>query len=231
MAQWTPQQLLSVASHAMQSDRVEDALNVYQYLSRSFPGTQEAEFAAGEIDRLSAPAVANDLQSEPKAPPSRRPQAARPAAQQFAPNGHDQAEPMKARSRRPGRDRFPVEPVEGGERQPSSHMGNVVTREAVPYMRDYKTGILLARLISGLGWIAFALAGIAALAGGTCWALAYFSIWLPKQALLLQLIVLAPGLAAAAVGGLVQVVVGQALRALLDQANATRELLEIRRRY
>jgi hypothetical protein len=87
---------------------------------------------------------------------------------------------------------------------------------------DYRTGKALAKLV---GWLSWAIVALGLLALGA----------VPLQMLLgrPELPVGSLGLAGAAfatlIAGLLGVAVGQALRALFDQANATRELVAIER--
>lgn len=98
-------------------------------------------------------------------------------------------------------------------------------RRRYPVHRDYyRVGRLLARLFSACGWLA--MLGALALAGA--WAGANL-LRIPQlreldlgAVSLLQI----PG---ALLGGALLVFVGQAARALFDQANATRELVAIER--
>jgi hypothetical protein len=228
MAQWTPEQLVGVADHALKSNRVEDAINVYRYLSQSFPGTPEAEFAASEIERLSAPVV--DAEQQPvngREPALRRPGSGRrdPGA---ALNGHDPG--PRPSARRPRSERVSAD---GADRRPeqSEPVHSVAVREGPAYVRDYKAGTLVSRVVAGLGWLVLVIAGVAALIGWTCIGLAQFGIWQPNHSLLQQLMILAAPSLGAALGGLFAIAFGQAMRALFDQSNATRELLAIRQRY
>lgn len=228
MAQWTPEQLVGVADHALKSNRVEDAINVYRYLSQNFPGTPEAEFASGEIERLSAPAAeAEPQQINGRDPSSRRPGSGR-RDPGLALNGHDPG--PRPSSRRPRSERLSLD---GPERRPESTepMHAVSVREGPPYMRQYKAGTLVSRVIAGLGWFVLVVAGVAALVGGTCIGLAYFGIWQPNNSVLQQLMITAIPNLGAALSGLFAIALGQAMRALFDQSNAARELLAIRQRY
>lgn len=224
MAQWTPEQLVGVADHALKSNRVEDAINVYRYLSQNFPGTPEAEFATSEIERLSAPAA--DAEAKPlngRDSSLRRPGPSR-REPGIALNGHDPV--PRPSSRRPRSERLPE-----GRLDPAEPLHAVSVREGPAYARDYKAGTLVSRVIAGLGWLVFVVAGIAALVGGTCIGLAYFGVWQPNNSILQQLMLTAVPNLSAALSGLFAIALGQALRALFDQSNATRELLAIRQRY
>ena len=78
---------------------------------------------------------------------------------------------------------------------------------------DYKTSIEVAKIISGIGWF---IAGIAVLV-----VLVSFG-----NMGNMGILALGPGLNAF-MGGLVIVVAGQATRALLENANSTRQILEL----
>lgn len=228
MAQWTPEQLVGVADHALKSNRVEDAINVYRYLTQNFPGTPEAEFASGEIERLSAPSTG----TEEKALNGRDTSLRRPASGRrdgvSAVNGHDPS--LRPISRRPRSERLSIDGAERRQ-EPADPVHAVSVREGPPYMRDYKAGTLVSRVIAGLGWFVLVVAGVAALIGGACIGLAYFGVLEPSHSVLQQLMFMALPNLGAALSGLFSIAIGQAMRALFDQSNATRELLAIRQRY
>ena len=95
---------------------------------------------------------------------------------------------------------------------------------SIPRQNRYRSGRALAALIGGIGWLAIA-GSLAALAAGGGALLLHIPI-------LLQLeidIEFLKRLPLATLGGAVLVVGGQAVRALFDQANATRERLTIER--
>ncbi|KAB2850749.1 MAG: hypothetical protein F9K44_03925 [Hyphomicrobiaceae bacterium] len=230
MSQWTPEQLVGVADHALKSDRVDDALNVYRYLTQNFPGTPQAEFAAGEIERLSSPASAEErAETNGRDPSARKPSSGRRDMSSISLNGHDPA--PRPTSRRPRSERLSAEGHEPRRPEFAGPMHSIAVREGPAFVREYKVGTLLSRVIAALGWLVFVAAGLAALVGGTCIGLAYFGIWQPNHSILQQLMLYAIPNLGGALGGLAAIALGQAMRAFFDQANATRELLAIRQRY
>ena len=95
---------------------------------------------------------------------------------------------------------------------------------SIPRQNRYRSGRALAALFSGIGWLAIA-GSLGVLAAGTGARLLQIPMLLQLE-LELGLLQLMP---LVTIGGAVLVVGGQAVRALFDQANATRERLMIER--
>ncbi len=86
--------------------------------------------------------------------------------------------------------------------------------------KDYQLTILVAKIIAFLGWATIAIAGITLL-------ITIFNMFSHGRGMGLEFIfIILPSLGAIAVG-LVLIIIGQSSRAILDNTNYTREMLEI----
>ena len=203
--QFTPAQVLDAARRAEGEGRTEFAMQFYRHLVTNFPGTQEAAAADAGLAHLSA------------SPDHRQA------------NGYALPNPFEVM---PGHDSYNAPSY-------STHQGQITDRAshsahtAAPGpdtgldlpspASDYRTGRFLARLITWLGALM--------ILGGIAVAAAAFAN--PRSVASLPLVgrfITGPAFGAVLAGyGVAQIVLGQLVRALLDQANATRDMAAITR--
>lgn len=217
---FTPAQVLEAARRAESEGRDEYALQFYRHLANNFPDTPEGAAAQSALMRLAAAPTFGGQQ--PPAPSSYglgNPFAAAPGAD-FGPGGYP--EPARPSLNSPSSNSAST----GGVAMHSASSA-AATHSAIEMpraVRDYRTGRLLARLLTWLGGVMILL-GIV---------LVPLTLLGPKALTGLPLIgaLLATGPKLGlqlAVAGIVQMVLGQLVRALLDLANATRDMAAIAR--
>lgn len=214
--QFTPAQVLDAARRAESEGRTEFAVQFYRHLSTNFPGSPEAAAAEAGLARIT-------------------PMQGFPASQRIqdplSPNGFTLPNPFQTS---PGQESYDHP---SGSGSAPSYYPTVASQNAVdpdaghphsavelpPEPRDYRTGRFLARAATWLG-------GVMILAGP---ALAAISIANPRLAGGLPGIgsyMTSPSFGAAMAGyGIAQIVIGQLVRALFEQANATKDLAAITR--
>lgn len=226
-AQYTTAQILEAARRAEAEGRLEFAHQFYRHLAEQHPASPEAGLARDGMSRLqhifgpdrpAREAPLFDLSTPRRAPPPLAAATAPAYPSAPSPQGLPVATPL---AREPAFDDYP-------QRQNAVQPAAVVTRSEIPFeppplRKDYRTARLIARLLTWIGGIAV-LAGLAALP---------VSILSPRSLQAVPLIgawfggvTFGAGIVA---GGLAQMVVGQLLRALLDQANATRDIAALAR--
>ncbi len=197
--------MLEAARRAESEGRDEYALQFYRHLAANFPDAPEGAAAQSALMRLSPPPAFGG-------PPGPEPLGA---------NGYGLVNPFAA---------APASDYGAGVHQPTRPPMQSTAPPPSPgiemprAVRDYKTGRFLARLLTWIGGLMI-LAGIA---------LVPLLLLGPKALTSLPLIgaLLATGPMLGlqlATAGIVQLVLGQLVRALLDQANATRDMAAIAR--
>lgn len=200
---FTPAQILEAGNRAAGEGRLDFARQFFQHLIASYPGTPEANAAVQGLGRL-PPLPGLAPQSEPA---HYDPQLARGPAQ--APfNVVPQPDPHFSHRQQPA----------------GSHAGSDRrTLELPEPAHDYRTGRIIARLVTWLG-------GLLMLAGLALLPLAVLSprtlAGLPFIGQLVSGPVVAGG---AMLAGIVQIMMGQLVRALLDHANSARDIAAIAR--
>ena len=217
--------MLEAAQRAEADGRLDMAVQFYRHLAEQYPPTREAALARDALGRISRlgqnlgaqPLSAQPLSAQkpgpqrPQQPPARQPQhAAQPVIAQPV-TGHTGAAPRRGIS---------FAPI-GGE-----HAHDF---EPPPPRADYRTGRFLARLTTWLGGAA-ACAGLVvlpvALLGPRL--IGHFGVANDALAMLPPAIGVSVALALVGVG-LVMMMAGQLVRAVLDQANASRDLAALAR--
>jgi hypothetical protein len=215
--EFTPAQVLDAARRAESEGRTEFAVQFYRHLATSFPGTPEAAAAEAGLSHLSPFPELTGRQRQTGLPPV---------------NGYRLPDPFQAA---PGRDPYDAPHQQYGGPQPqfatpATHGEHATPAELnhttvdLPHpVSDYRTGRILARLVTWLGGLVI-LGGIA---------LAVAAIAIPRTASSLPVLgsfVTGPEFGIfMAVGGLAQIILGQLVRALFDQANAARDLAIVTR--
>lgn len=210
---FTPAQILEAGHRAASEGRTEFARQFYSHLVASFPGTAEAHTAGQALERL------RQVHPAQLVPPSITPA---PEAARLEPSlPHSTPEAPHPRS----------EPAMNGRHHPAGLTpgpGTAVEEPVLPIelpepVRDYRTGRILARATAWIG-------GVQVMLGLALLPLAVLS---PRTLSGLPLIrALEPGAGAAlglVVSGLALIMVGQLVRALLDHANAARDMAAIQR--
>ena len=218
--QFTPAQVLDAGRRAEAEARVEYAVQFYRHLVDHYPGSAEAAAAQSGLSRLGGAsngagggglngrlAQAGGFGPDPRhdGPPS----LANPFEQSRP------QDPAFGQWQQP----YPNQPVSAPPQRRQSEPEVELPRQR----RDYRTGRVLARLFAWLG-------GLLALGG--C-ALIPISILNPR--LIASLPMIGNSLAGPIAGltlvlvGTVQVMLGQVVRAVLDHANAARDVAAITR--
>ena len=215
--QFTPGQILEAGQRAETEGRIDFAQQFYRHLVDHYPGTPEAGAAQQRLARLfpQQPAMTNGGWPPPPQQPERQqvgqPHFQAPPAQPFGmPRGGEPAFPP-----------WPPQPP-----MPSTALLPRIAQRTVSLplpVRDYRAGRTLARIMTWLG-VAQVLVGIG---------LIPVAILSPRSLSAMPLLgTLAGGPVAGAgimLAGLVQIVLGQLIRAVLDQANAARDLAAVAR--
>lgn len=243
--QFSPAQVLEAARRAESEGRTEYAIQFYRHLVDYYPSTGEAaaaQSALGRVGRNTQNGANGHRRPPPPPPVQQQPQPAhapplQPLAQQVpgAPSAFEmpRLDPPQigAGLGNPFGNPHAPEPVFAPQQQPASiaaprseHPEAMTPPvDLPPAPRDYRTGRILARLFSWLG-------GVEVLMGLVLLPLAVLN---PRM--LTSLPLLGGPLAGPATGaslivaGLLQVMFGQLVRAVLDHANATRDLAAMAR--
>ncbi|MCB1549172.1 MAG: hypothetical protein KDJ41_15240 [Hyphomicrobiaceae bacterium] len=250
MTQFTVAQVLEAGRKAESEKKYDYAYQFYKHIADHHGQTPEAKIAREGLARVAALIPGSPPQGQPRlngthngalngeaghAPPPKPPSARRPSEAPQAP-----LTPPPQTSARDG-----MVPMQGRPGQPHAHMPpsphqaphgpGPQPRYLAPMrpialpgrVNDYKAGKLVSGIFSTLGWLLFGAGPVLAVAS-----LTQFGSGLMKGGLF----GVAGGLAGAVVIAVVPMVLGltvvfwgQLARAIFDNANATRELLELQR--
>ncbi len=230
--QFTPAQVLEAARRAEGEGRVEFALQLYRHLATNHPGSGEASAAQDALARLgnNQTAAPGGRRPGPLTPPPFEPPPFEPVLGGAigSPMGNPLGNPFDySRSPETG---FGPGSASQGYGQPAARPPPAEVHHAqglaleLPYeVRDYRTARLIAVVMTWLG-------GLTTLVG---LGLLPVTVVSPKTIAALPIIgKLVGGPATVAwmlVGGLATIVLGQLVRALLDQAIATRDMAALAR--
>ena len=223
--QFSPVQILDAARRAESEGRREFANQFYHHLLDYYPGSAEAGAAAEALQRMGQQGDPNWSEQAPKMPSAHPPPS--PQLGQYAPGtattGHSggglgsPVMPAEAVNHRRGVQHSHHSHAADGERRRQAV-------EAVPRaVRDYVIGRVIARIMTWMGLLA-------AIGGAV---LAPVSIVMPSLLSIVPVVgrlISAPGAWAWMLGsGLLLVIVGQVGRAVMDMANASRDIAQLRR--
>lgn len=198
--QFSPEQILEAGRRAESEGRLDYALQFYRHLLDQHRSSREAQFALEALARLEPPRPQNGIHASPH--PGNG--AAYGLERHGFQTGHDAGPQLEA-----GR-RLTVAPAE-----PPFHSSHV---ELPPPVSDYRMARGLTRLATWLGGpmlvLGLACAAVAVIAPGG----------LAKLPLIGALFASASAGLGLAASGLGMLIGGQCVRALLDMANATRDM-------
>lgn len=222
--QFTPAQILDAGLRAEGEGRYDFSRQFFRHLIDNYPATAEATAAGQGLERLARAQPQASAPVEGGWPPS-PPLGQAPEPFYFEPRSASGGAARSGQGEYGGETEFNGWPQNAS---PSAVFTTPVAQgrrhgELPPTVHDYRAGRYLARLVTWLGVLQI-LAGVGLLP---------IAVVSPRSLTAIPLLgsfAASPMLAAGmAMAGLAQIMLGQLVRAVLDQANATRDLAAIAR--